>query len=130
MGAVRGAEGVADEGIREIRQFLREALAVLGLVRPAEAGVLQKHDVALLHGGHDGRRFGPGHVVVVHEGDLFAQELLQAHGDRRQGFARVRAVFHFAEVRAEDDLAALFGELFNGRQRGADARVICDHAVL
>ena len=99
VGAVRGTERIADEGIRQIGQFLAEAFAVLGLFGAPETGVLQQDHVAVLHGrdGFVGR--SAGHVVIVHELHGLAQQFAQADRHGRQGFAGVRAVFDFAQVR-------------------------------
>ena len=73
--------------------------------------------------------FGLGADAVLGEGDRPAED----RGDRRHDLAAARisgrAVLRPAEMGEQDRLAALAGDLADGRRDGADARVVGDLAV-
>ena len=91
---------------------------------------MQKHHVAVLHGGHGGLGIFAGDIIVVRENDLFAQQFGQAHGHRRKAELFFRPVFGLAQMAAQHHAAAVLDELLNGGQRGNDAVIVGDLAVL
>ena len=131
-GAVRamaGAERVIHIAVGQGSQVLGEVLDVLGLLL-AEAGILQEHDVAVLHRG-DGRPGVLAHdVVVIGKHDGLAQVLGEALGHGRQGELGLRAVLRLAQMAAQDHAAAVGDQLLDRRERGDDALVVGDLAVL
>ena len=124
-----GAERVVHIAIRQRGQLLGEILDVLGLFL-AEAGVLEQHHVAVLHRGDGGLRVLADNGIVIREHDRLAQILAQARRHRREGELRLRAVLRLAEMAAQDDLAAVRDQLLDRRQRGHDALVVGDLAIL
>ena len=130
MGSVGGAECVADIIVSQVSQFFGELFAVLGLFFAAEAGVLKEDHIAVLHLGNCLGRSFAGDVVIGNKDDFLAELLGQALCDRCQGFALVRPVLDFAEVRAEDDFRAALDELADGRKRSDDTGLVGDLAVL
>ncbi len=128
VGAVSGAERVVDIHVGQAGQLLAERGLVFGLLF-AETGVLQQHHVAVLHGRDSGMGLFTGHLVVVGKDDGLAQQLGQAHRAGSQAELGLGAVLGLAQVAAEDDLAALRDQLFDGGQGRDDAVVVGDGAV-
>ena len=124
-----GAERIIHIAIRQRGQLLGEILDVLGLFL-AEAGVLEQHHVAVLHRGDGGLRVLADNGIVIREHDRLAQILAQARRHRREGELRLRAVLRLAEMAAQDDPAAVRDQLLDRRQRGHDALVVGDLAIL
>ncbi len=124
-----GAERVIHIAVRQGSQFLGELLDVLGFFL-AEAGVLQQHDVAVLHRRHSSLCVVADHRVVIGEHDGLTQQFAQAnrHGCQRE--LLFRAVLRLAQMAAQDDLCAVSDQLLDGRKRGHDALVVGDLAVL
>ena len=110
MRAVRGRERVVDPDVAELGEFGNEGRIVL-LFLFMEAGVLQAEDIAVLHRGHGlGRGLAD---AVLGEGDRLLDDLRQRFGDGLQrilGIASLRP----AEMRKQDDLAALVGNFGDG----------------
>ena len=129
VGPVAGAEGVVHVDVAKGGQVLGEVLDVLGLLL-AEAGILKKHHVAVLHGGHGGPGVIPYHSVVICEDDGFAQQLGKADGHGSQGELLLRAVLGLAQVGAEDEPGALVHQVLDGGQGGDDAVVVGDFPLL
>ncbi len=124
-----GAEGVVDIHLSQAGQIFAESGQVLGLFL-AETGVLQQHNVAVLHGSHSGLGVLAHHVVVVGEDNVLAQQLAQTHSYGSQAELGLGTVLGFAQMAAQDDPAAVFNQLLDGGQSGNDAVVVGDNAVL
>ena len=123
--AVRGRERVVDPDVAELGQLGDEGRIVL-LFLLVEAGVLQAEDVAVLH-----RRDGLGRGLadaVVGEGDRLLDHLRQRGGDGLQRILGVAAL-RPAEMREQDHLAALVGDLGDGRRDALEPGRVGDAAV-
>ncbi len=127
VGAVGGGEGVVDVEVAELGEAFDDRRVVLFLAL-VEAGVLEQQDVAVLHFG-DG---GGGDVAdaVGRKADRTADDLGDGGGDGTQRILLVRAALGTAEMREQDHLAALVGDLGDGRGDALDARLVGDLAVL
>ena len=125
---MRGAERVVDVHVAERGQFLAERGVVL-LLALVEAQVLQHEHVAVAQRGGLRARVVAHRVGCEHDG--LAQELgeLLRGGAQRERLLEALAR-RAAEVAHEHDARALRDELLDGGQRGADARVVGDGAVL
>ena len=125
MRAVRGRERVVDPDVAELCQFRDEGRIVL-LFFLVEAGVFQAEDVAVLHRG-DGLGRGLADAVVG-EGDRLLDDLRQR---RRDGLQRILGVASLrpAEMREQDDLAALVGNFGDGRRDALEPGRVGDAAV-
>ncbi len=125
MRAVRRRERVVDPDVAELCQFRHEGRIVLFLFL-VEAGVLQAEDVAVLH-GRDGRCRSFADAVVG-EGDRLVDDLRQCFGD---GLERILGVASLrpAEMREQDHLAALAGNLGDGRRHALEPCRVGDAAV-
>ena len=92
-----------------------------------EAGILQQQNVAGLQAAD--RRLCRLADAVLGEGDGPADRLGDFVRQRRQRLLRIAAL-RPAEMRQQDDLAALVGDLGDGRRHALDARGVGDLAVL
>ncbi len=128
VGAMGGREGVVDVEVAELGEPFDDRRIVLFLAL-VEAGVLEQQDVAVLELGDRGlgdcarcsrRRSRPGGSMTLGDG----------RGDGPQRIGLVRAALGTAEVREQDHLAALVGDLGDGRGDALDARRVGDLAVL
>src|SRR5262245_44941996 len=126
MRAVGRRERVVDPDVAELRQRGDEVGIVL-LLALVETGVLQAEDVARLHRGDRGLRLRSD--AIVGEADLAADHARDFGGGRLQRVLRA-GTFRPAKVREQDDLAALVGDLRNGRRYALDAGGVRDPAVL
>ena len=126
VGAMRGREGVVDPDVAEFGEFRDEGRIVL-LFLFMEAGVLQAQDVAVLHRGH-GRGGGLADAVVGKR-DRLLDHLRKRF---RHGFQRILGVASLrpAEMREQDHLAALAGNLGDGRRDALEPGRIADAAVV
>ena len=123
---MRRREGVVDVDVAELRQRLRETAVVL-LLAGVEAGVLEQKDIAFLHGRDRlRRRFAD---AILGEGHRAPEHVRQGCSDRLQGLLRV-APLRPAEMGQEDDLAALVGDLLDGRDHALEAGPVGDAPVL
>ena len=125
MRAVRRRERVVDPDVAELCQFRHEGRIVL-LLFLVEAGVLQAEDVAILHRG-DGLGSGLADAVVG-EGDRLVDDLRQCGGDGLERILGVAALGP-AEMGEQDDLAALGGNLGDGRRDALEPCRIGDAAA-
>jgi hypothetical protein len=126
VGAVRRAERVVDVDVGERCELSRES-GVVGLLARIEAHVLQ-HQHLTGHHALDGL-LCLGSDGGVDEGDVPAEEPLQHTPDRPERVLRFRLTLGAAEVAHEDHLGVVVDQVADGRQRGADARVVGDGAV-
>ena len=122
------AKGVVHIGIGQAGQILRECGHVLGLFL-AEAGVLQQHHVAVVHGGHSGLGVVAHHVVIVGKDNVLAQLCAQGLGHRRQAELGLGAVLGLAQVAAQDHLCAVVDQLLDGGQGRVDAVLVGDDTI-
>jgi hypothetical protein len=126
MRAVRGRERVVDPDVAELGEFGNEGRIVL-LFLFMEAGVFQAQNIAVLHRSHGlGRGLAD---AVFGEGDRLHDDLRQRFGDGLQrilGIASLRP----AEMRKQDDLAALVGNFGDGRRDALKPGRVGDAAVL
>ncbi len=127
MGAMSGAEGIANEqAIAKLGELLREGFVVLFFFG-VEAHVFEKEDAAVGEGSAFG--FGVGADAIVCEGDWAFQELFEFFCGGREGILGIRATFRPAQMRGEDEASTfLDGEAKSGKSF-ADARVVGDDAV-
>ena len=125
VGPVRGPEGVVDVGVARGGQGVRER-GVVGLFPGVEAQVLEQHDAG---GAGLGQRGGHGLADGVGREDHPAVEKLrQALADGQQGKSGIRGAPGAAEMRPHDEgRPALEGQP-QGREGGADARIVVDDA--
>ena len=130
MRSVGRTESVANVIVGQFSQLFAEFFAVLRLFRAAETGVLQQNNVAVLHRCNRCGRFLAGHVIIGNEFHFLAQLLGQSGRYGSQGLAFVGAVFHLAQMGAEDHLAAVVDQLLDGGQSRYDTGFVGDHAVL
>ena len=125
VGPVAGAEGVVDVEVAERGDLLGEggvALLLLGV----EAEVFEQDHVA---GLERGAGLGDRRADAIgQEADRFLQQFGEPRRARRQAEFRVGLAFGPAEVRHEDQRAALLEHRLDARQRGADALVVGDAA--
>ena len=126
VGAVRDRKCLVDEDVAERGELLRERRVVLFLFR-MEAGVFQTENVAVAHGG-DGC-FCLRADAVVGEGNRLLKMARDFGGSRAQRVFGVAALWP-AEMRQQDHLAALAGDLEHGRRDFLDAGGVGDLAVL
>ncbi len=125
MGAVRGREGVVDPDVAEFRQLRDEGRIVL-LFLFVEAGVFQAQDVAILHradrlgGGFADAIVGESHRLLDHLRERFRHRLQRVLGIASLGPA---------EMREQDDLAALAGDFGDGRRDALQPRGVGDAAI-
>ena len=110
MRAVRDREGVVDENVAELGERGDESRIVLFLAG-MEARVLQADDVAVLH--RRDRAFGGLADAVVGELDRPLDDVRDLGGDRLERILRI-APLRPAEMREQDDLGALVGDLGDG----------------
>ena len=127
MLAVRGGEGVVDIDIAERGEFLGEGLVVFLLAR-MEAGVFEAQNVAVAHFGDGCLRLGTD--AVRGERNRALDDPRHLGDDRPQRIFRIGPVFGAAEMRQQDHLAALVGDLGDGRGDFFDAGRVRDLAVL
>ncbi|CEG09411.1 hypothetical protein BN961_02837 [Afipia felis] len=127
VGAVRAGEGVVDPDIAELGEFGDKSRIVLFLAF-MEASVLEANDVAGLHPGHGILRLLAD--AVVDELDVPPQHVGERDRDGLQRFLRIDHAFGPAEVREQDNLAALFGDLRNGLGDALESRGVGDAAIV
>ncbi len=126
VGPVGGGEGVVDVDVAELGQLLGEGRVVL-LLALVVAQVLQQQHAAGLQ--RLDRGLGVGTHAVVGERDVLAEQLGQRLDHRLQAHLRHAAALGPVEVGDEHHLGALAGQLADGRQGGAQARVVGDVAL-
>ena len=124
---MRGAEGIVDKDVSQRSQFLGQLRIVLRLALHV-ADVLQQHHVAVLERG--GLCLGVLADDVGSHDDLLAQQLAQTVGDDLQGQLRLPLALGLAHMGAEDDARTVRDQILDGRQRGDDALIARDLAVL
>src|SRR5215831_10100470 len=125
MGAVRHREGVVDEDVAE-RGELRDETGIVALLARVESGVLQAQDVARLHGVHRRRR--PFADAILRERDRPLEDGRDHRRERLERLCRV-GPFRASEMGEQDHLAALVGNLADGRSHPLDAGRVRDLAV-
>ena len=108
---MRGAEGVVDVGVGQRGVARGQLRVVLGLAR-LEADVLEHHDVPVGNG-----------VEIAGERDVGAEQLGQPRRDGREAEVQV-APLRPPEVGGQQEPRATAAQLLQGRQRGADPRVV------
>ena len=124
--AMRGRERVVDPDVAELGQRGDEGRIVL-FFAGMEAGVFETQNVAGLHGGD--RALGRLADAVVGEFHRALDDARDLGGDRLERLFRV-APLRPAEMREQDDLAALVGDFGDRRRRALDAGGVGDDAVL
>ena len=125
-----GAECITYIVICQISQLFAELLAVLGLFRATETGILKQDNIALFHSLNSLGSCLAGYVVIRYEYNILAQLLGQAYCNRSQRLALVRAILYFAQVGAENHFCALTDQLLDGRQCSHDTGLVGDDTVL
>ena len=124
-----GTESIVDIRIGQGRQFLAEVFDILGLFL-AEPGILQQYDVAFLHGGNGSLGILADDVVIIGEYNVLTEQFAQAYCNGSQRELFFRTVLRLAEMAAQDYLAAVSNQLFDGGQGGNNTLVIRNDAVL
>ena len=127
VSAVSGGEGVIDIDVAELGEFVDMGRVVL-LLALMEASVLEQEHVAILHFGD--RVVGCLADAVGCEGDGSLDDVGDRRGDGLQRIGLVRATFGAAEMRKQNDLAALVRNLRDGRCNALDARRVGHATVL
>ncbi len=126
---MRGTKRVAYVYVAEVCQLFGEVLTVLCLLFAAETGILEKHHVALVHSGNRRGRRISGHIIISYKIDRFSKLLRQSFGNRRQRLSLIGAVFHLAQMRAENYLSAVVDQLLNGGKRRFDSGLVRDLSI-
>ncbi len=123
---MRDREAVVDIEVAERRQLARERRIVLFLAG-MEARVFEQQHIARIELGDRG--LGGLADAIVRERDRAADGARHLGGERPERFLVVAAL-RPAEMRNEDHLAALAGDLVDGRRHALDAGDVGDLAVL
>ena len=126
MRAVRGRERVVDPQIAQGGER-GEELRIVVLLALVKAGILQTENVAGPQRGD--RRLRLRADAVLREGDRPAEDLRHDGRNRPERLLRIRPL-RPAEMREQDHLAALVGDLADGRHHPLDPGEIADLAVL
>ena len=122
-----GGEGVVHVYVAELGELFDKGRIVLFLAL-MEAGVLQQQHVAVVHFGDcRGRSLAD---AVGAEGDRAVDDVRDRRGDGFQRIGLVRPALGPAEMRQQNDLAALVRDLRDGRRDALDARRIGHAPVL
>ena len=119
---MHGAEGVGHEDVRKVSQLPGE-LGVVGLLLLLEAGVLEEHDLPVLHVGHAGL----GALAHGVGGELdpdIGQQLTEALGHGGQGILHVHLALGTAQVGAKDHLRLMVQQILDGGHSGHDALIV------
>src|SRR5690348_16772853 len=117
---MRRSERIVDIYISELGERPRQSLVVL-LLATEKACVLEEYDAPAVPGGLE-RLVGVG---ALDEGDvLVRQQLGEAPRDGLEGVLGLRLPLRPPEVREQHDARAVLEQIADGRQRGADARVV------
>src|SRR5882724_8826323 len=128
MRAVRGTKSVANEdAVAQRGELLRKGFVVfffLGM----ETNVFKDKHFPVAQGL--ALAFGSRSDTIQSEGDRLAEELFQLLGGGPQRILWIRSALGPAEMRSEDEPAALLNGDPQRRKRFADARVVGDHAIL
>ena len=127
MGAMGGGEGVVDIDVAELGELVDMGRIVL-LLALVEAGVFEQEHVAVLHFGD--RVSGRLADAVGREGDRPLDDVGDRGRDGLQRIGLVRAALGPAEMREQNDLAALVRDFLDRRRDALDARRIGHAAVL
>ena len=106
VSAVSGAKGVHYEYVSEGSELGGEGLEVLGFFF-SEAGVLEKNNVAVLHLSDSLLGVLADNLVVICENNFLTEELGEAYSRGSERELLFGTVLGLAEVRAEDNLAAV-----------------------
>jgi hypothetical protein len=93
-----------------------------------EADVLDEERLSFLEAGLESLHLGPDEVGREH--DVPADELRQARGDGLEAHLGIGLALGAAQVRGQDELGAAAQEVGDGGQRGFDALVVADGAVV
>ena len=126
---MRGSKGITHIEICQIGQLFGEFFSVFSLFLAPETGILKQNHISFFHGLHSLCGSLAGHIIIAYEHHFLAQLLGQSLCYRSQGLLLVGAFLHFAQMRAEDHLAAVIDQLLNGRQSSHNPCLICDFAV-
>ncbi len=127
MRAVGGGEGVIDVDVAELGERVDMGRIVL-LLALVKAGVFEQEHVAIVHFGD--RVFRCLADAIRAESDGTLDDVGDRRGDGLQRIGFVRPPLGSAEMREQNDLAALVSDLRDGRCNALDARRIGHAAVL
>ena len=130
MCPVRRTECVAYIQISQISQLFAEFFAVLGLFLAAKTGILKQNYIPFLHGFHSIGCSLTGYVVVSNEHNLFTQFLGQSLCNGSQRLAFVGTILYFAQVGAQNHLAAVVNQLLNRGHCSHNTCLVRNLAVL
>src|SRR5512136_544945 len=126
MSTVRGREGVVYPDVTELGECRDEGRIILFFTR-VEAGVLEAENVARLHGGD--RALGQFANAIVGEFYRTLDNAGDLGGDGLQRLLWVATLWP-AEMRKQNHLAALVGDLSDRRRCALNAGRVGDDAVL
>ena len=119
---MHGAEGVGHKDVSEISKLPGE-LGIVGLLFLLETGVLEEHDLPILHVSHAGL----GALAHGVGGELdpdAGQQLAETGGHGGQGILHVHLALGTAQVGAKDHLRLMIQQVLDGRHGGHDTLVI------
>ena len=123
MRSVRSTESIVDEDFGGASQLLGEP-GVVGFFFLVESSVFQQAHGAVGHAGDSLLNFRADAVVDL--GDQAGEQFGQSRANRGQAELVFRARLRSAKVRARQHLGAVLDQVFDGRDGGADARVVGD----
>ena len=127
MRSVSGTERIVDIKVSKRSEFLGKLHVVLGFAR-LKADIFKKHDFAVFQrSGKFLRTFTDNVVCHFH---FLTQKLRKTGSNRFHGKFGVNFPFRSAEVRAKDNLCAVFNQILNGGQRSNDSFIARNYAVL
>ena len=122
MGPMDGAKGIGHEDVRQVRQLLGE-LRIVGFLFLLEAGVLQQHDLPVLHISYALLGALPHGVGGELDPHLW-QQLLETGGYGRQGVLHIHFAFGTAQMGAKDHLCIVIQQVLDGGHGGHDTLVV------
>ena len=126
MGAMGAAEGVVDEDIAQRGKLLGHGGVVLGFAR-VEARVFEHEHFTRLERGRSFFRLRAGGIAGELDGRV--DQRRQVVGGHLHAEFRVRPAFGAAQMAHEDYGCAVFEQVVDGGQGGADAGVVADLSI-
>ena len=125
--SVGGAERIINIELRQARELSGEVGVVLGLAF-VESEVLEQQSPAIGHSVGSRRRIASHRLLA--KNDVRAEVLAEFLRHRAEAHLGNGLAFGASQMRGEDQARAGAERFLERRQRGADARVVLDDAVL
>ena len=127
---MRGSERVIDKNICQGSQILGEGIFILGLFL-AETCVLQKDNVPILHLIHSCADIVIHNNGAGNEFHFLSEKFGEAGGHRRKRLCLfILLCFHLAQMRAEDNFAAVSDQFLNSRKSSNQTVLVRNLSVL